>query len=500
MSIENIDQAEDPQPARSFILNAPLNESSLSSAGAAVVDALDRGKVPTKALTELLSDPETARIALYLPTDWLPSPLKHTYRAAYRDAWKTLLLQPDQRADFSDGDIGERDADGFRPLVIKAAHLAPTLLSKGIISYDEVTTIRQETESSFLQSSLDDAAETMDRNYPTGQELTPIRRYMTLLEVSPARAEWLDEMYTHTLARHSSLYVNRVRELNALITGDSPMQSHVALRSLARLSRQGLDVTSYTDWMQAQLSHEDPLVRDQAQAAFRHLAHGGILDEDSLEAAGVDRLRLSGNISENLTPLVPELLGRLEQLAGRPELNAKLFPVLLVGGSRLKGYANTDTSDVDTAVLVRPGADKDLLLEQLEPVFGVDMPLVVELEDTPGGVRIADSVSGVDDSWSHLVYSMAWLGDADEVKHLRGDLTKAYQEPNELRLIARRRLEQDSLQYRLMHRGYERHYPVRADDERYYPDAIDSHSTYWDDGYRRLATRLFVEKVRLPEA
>lgn len=74
-----------------------------------------------------------------------------------------------------------------------------------------------------------------------------------------------------------------------------------------------------------------------------------------------------------------------------------------------------------------------------------------------------------------------------------------YKEQPFERYVALRRLEQDALQYRLMHKGYEYHYAVRADDVTLPQDGIDSGSTFWDEGYRTLATRLFAEKVRLPE-
>ena len=64
-----------------------------------------------------------------------------------------------------------------------------------------------------------------------------------------------------------------------------------------------------------------------------------------------------------------------------------------------------------------------------------------------------------------------------------------------------RQLELEALQYRLMHKGYSRFYPLNAMAETTKTQnsfLIDSESAFWDSGYRRLATKLFISRVFLP--
>lgn len=109
----------------------------------------------------------------------------------------------------------------------------------------------------------------------------------------------------------------------------------------------------------------------------------------------------------------------------------------------------------------------------------------------------ADIADRASDAWSHLLYNNVWIGERETIEQLRKELTAPYENDPTLRRIALRRLEQDALQYRLMHKGYERHYVVDGDDRRLERGGVDRQSVYWDPGYRRLATQLFAEKVRL---
>ena len=56
-------------------------------------------------------------------------------------------------------------------------------------------------------------------------------------------------------------------------------------------------------------------------------------------------------------------------------------------------------------------------------------------------------------------------------------------------------IERDLLQYRLLHKGYERHYPTTKKTA----ESIDGNSAYWDSGYRAVATKLFIDKVYIPQ-
>jgi hypothetical protein len=49
-----------------------------------------------------------------------------------------------------------------------------------------------------------------------------------------------------------------------------------------------------------------------------------------------------------------------------------------------------------------------------------------------------------------------------------------------------------------MHKGYRKNYPANKEEKLVYGDLIDFGSDFWDQGYREVATQLFLRKVFLP--
>ena len=66
------------------------------------------------------------------------------------------------------------------------------------------------------------------------------------------------------------------------------------------------------------------------------------------------------------------------------------------------------------------------------------------------------------------------------------------------RKIWMRELERDTLLYRLLHKGYARLNTEQGGITTRNGNDIDQNSMFWDSGYRRLATKLFITKVFLP--
>jgi hypothetical protein len=60
-------------------------------------------------------------------------------------------------------------------------------------------------------------------------------------------------------------------------------------------------------------------------------------------------------------------------------------------------------------------------------------------------------------------------------------------------------MERDTLQYRLMHKGYERFFPAYGGMKTPHGDRIDGESIFWDSGYRDAAIKLFANRVFLPK-
>lgn len=123
-----------------------------------------------EALATLLSrGAEHARIVLYLPFELLPSPvfvpkstrLQHaTGRlvSEYRKSWNWLLQAHDVRANFVDGDVLEPELlVGDYPRVVKAAHLIPKLVDRGILCIREVGLLASTTSDVLLRENIAEA-------------------------------------------------------------------------------------------------------------------------------------------------------------------------------------------------------------------------------------------------------------------------------------------------------------------------------------------------------
>ncbi len=67
------------------------------------------------------------------------------------------------------------------------------------------------------------------------------------------------------------------------------------------------------------------------------------------------------------------------------------------------------------------------------------------------------------------------------------------------RTIWLQEIERDLLQYRLMHKGYAHARPEVSSFNSEHSSDIDSNSSFWDAGYRQVASQLFVNKVFLPQ-
>ncbi len=488
-------------------LHPPLNEAGISAAAAEISTATE---TPREALMELLTNPDSARVALYLPESWLPDETMPEYREVFLDAWWSLLGHVDQRADFVDGDIGELGGTNIRPLVNKAAHMIPMLKRHGLVTDDEVAYIAERTDSDVLKASIGDVhSSPVPKPLPIRMaDISRVRQQLVEESMygndSPARRRWLSAHLTDTVVRDAARSRSH-HDIELLLATHDRLDTQIALHALARQIRLGTVPPEESAIIErAYESTNHPDVRARSARLLRQLYHAGVIERSLLEARDIDIPRLTGPLSENLVSIQPKIEyfeKVVTEIVSRPLLSENLYPVVVIGGSRLKGYGES-SADVDTVVFFRPDAvDSAEFRDAFDRLFQSDRPVEAHLIDTPAGVRLPEEEAAVGhmaNDWSHVLYSMAWLGDDETVGLLRRELAADYQTDGGLRHLALRRLEQDSLQYRLMHKGYERQYVVQSDDIAIAPDAIDSQSVYWDPGYRRLATQLFAEKVRLP--
>ena len=145
--------------------------------------------------------------------------------------------------------------------------------------------------------------------------------------------------------------------------------------------------------------------------------------------------------------------------------------ITLIGGSRLKGYG-------------RPRSDYDIFHYEIET------GQIIEL------AHLCDDIANV----ARLILCTAWMGqDKNVVARAQHEATIHYINlDGETKERCLQRLENDLLQFRLMHKGFPAaHRHDCALETRQYP-SIDGTSAFYDDRYRKLATKIFVKYIWLP--
>ena len=150
--------------------------------------------------------------------------------------------------------------------------------------------------------------------------------------------------------------------------------------------------------------------------------------------------------------------------------------IVLVGGSYIKGYGLT-TSDIDT--------------------YSYD----------PDKMRVGNYCKELDayldvpnQNIAHICLDTVWISNRRNLEYIQEECIRRYLRlaPDSLeRKQSLERLEQDLLQYRLMHKGIRRIYSNVSERTHCFP-GIDGASAFYDRRYRRIASQLFVKYVFLP--
>lgn len=104
----------------------------------------------------------------------------------------------------------------------------------------------------------------------------------------------------------------------------------------------------------------------------------------------------------------------------------------------------------------------------------------------------------------HFILNGAWISYGIEQAQIQRNVLNQYsrlpqnddEEPTRRALLIR--LERDMLQYRLLHSGYRKVNPSHKKPTPTNGNLIDWSSDFWDPGYRRVASQLFLSRVFLP--
>jgi len=349
--------------------------------------------------------------------------------------------------------------------------------------------------------------------------------------ITAKRAAWLKQQERQTAITESGKAISAAIIEDKLDIADflPPETDTAATQALIEGIRQAVETTGPKEARALYERHQKtllnlwqqniPELRPALEKTFYHLRGLGLIDSEQLAQLDIVIPKLAGPFSENLKAMEKDLAdirAAVSAIESNPELARLVYPVAMVYGSRLKGYGGA-SADIDVAVFVRPGigaserANLTTLLNQTfnqETVRGEVTQFY--LEETDGQLEVIDfpelnPLLG-ESTDSHVLFGAAWEGSENAMRELREKLLVPYLRETDktvhdraVRGLYLEEIERDALQYRLMHKGYERFFPPRGGINTAHADKIDGQSAFYDSGYRQIATKLFASRVFLPK-
>jgi len=468
-------------------------------------------------LSEIIKNNDNKRLVLYLPFELVPSvdwtseneKLNESideFRKNYLDAWAGLFSIQDVRANFFDGDIIESELrKSDLPRVVKAAHFIPELINKGLIKKENIFGLLDDLNDDVLKKSINDVLPVMlHLGQITNDEFNNFfvaddgnnQHYEIMTD---ERKKWLTKKQTEEGV------LKKAKEGNS-------NEDEVLIERI-RLGFEKDKEPLFYLWKNSQGE-----LRQRLSKTFRHFYYLGFIDKNQIDQLGVPIPNLSGKFSENLPFLKIEtekIKGIVKDIKSDSVLIKLIFPVILMGGSKVKGYGELD-SDTDVSIFIRPGvleSEKKGIREKLEKIFlnndFNEKPIEFWLEKDGDLLKVNNSIKkdhwiGEND-WAYTLFNSFWIGDRQIVDELKKSLLPSFfYETDEiknginLRELNLENMQKDLLQYRLMHKGYEKHFPENKNSYKK-EKSIDGQSYFWDSGYRQLATKLFINNIFLPK-
>lgn len=548
-------------------------------------------------LSELLEESnDYERVILYLPFEFIPNDTWEPksaeldkaikrFKYIYKFAWENMLTVHDVRANFNTGDILEEEvATGNLPRVVKAAHLSPQLIKKGIINIKEVLELIESRKDKILTHSFADTLPVLsDMGLISNEEIKRLntnsdpyikskfelinlpldkadddlsienfdllsiqeRINKELEEISKKdyhniterRKKWLKSEEKRKIIENAGKNISAAilnhqlteKSIDNFLSSQSSAEYKQALiegirQSIESLEKNDKDIAKklydeYSDLLTSIWHNNIPELQDSITKTFCRLNGLGIVSDEQLNSLGIQIPELSGSLSENLDSIkneIDQLKDILCLIEDDAEISKYIYPIATIFGSRLKGYGSKD-SDIDIGIFIRPETsfkDKDKVRSLIDKFFGDKIKnseiKEIWLKDEKDTLSIQnfgkeDEKIG-DNLWTHVLFGAAWEGNPSEVNELRGKVLVPYMQETDEKIQganARDRylesIERDILQYRLMHKGYEKYHPSYGGINTPHKDQIDGGSIFWDSGYRQKATQLFAQKVFIPK-
>lgn len=414
-------------------------------------------------LNNLLQSGVHDRFVLYCPLFIVPSVTWYrqhttidTFLELYLAAWGRLLEVRDPKADFTDGDV-----DGELQMVCQAAQLGPYLFAKKLInrqSYTKYTLYHQpETKSTAIDKSV---------TYSEAIRLALIDQ-TDYSNMSASRAKWFQREWRHrtiqSLAKTTAEMLLTTPYEVLRPTNDDAVA--VMITAIGMSCERGS--CEHRDKL-LDLARNHPNQRQHIIRTLSRMHSAGQCGRYTLEEFGIRYPNLSGPHFKHITAfdVQTEIVEAITQ-----RLSDSCYPVCLTFGSQLKGYAQP-SSDTDLAVILKPDAKASTA--QVRGILG-DVAVFTTSKDREHLTSChADA---------HLLFDSVWTGDQETFDYLAKHLLSPYALANQEHLL--RAIEHDIIQYRLLHHGYETYNPTAA-------------PTFFDEGFRRAASKLYVSNILIP--
>ncbi len=483
------------------------------------------------------------RLVLYLPFEiipeqsWTPKSTRLQtavlrFKEVYLNMWKKLLTVRDVAANFSDGDFPEEVPIASAPRVIKAAHLIPYLLQKGVLEPKHVEQLSAEGDD-LLRESIKEGillytksfTKNPLRNFPERRVLTldqivfqtknipsPSLNYENGGRKSAARIHWEkqkqheDLVFDYATDLFVSLKQNKTTQgelLKLMHSKQTPFLVCIAMTALklfcvhANLSpykKKALAKRLVQKVRKTFNVFQGSEVTDCFEVTVQQLANTGLLPEKISKQCRLFPEKLWHSFSETTLYQSPQhrsLILFVESLQTNTVLKKRVFPTVVLFGSRIKGYAARYADD-DVAIFVKPEvsfSERSRLRKAVARCARQSGLSIVPLEFWVGesnyGYFVRDFIPSdshvAESHFIHVLFHGVFLGSGCVSKKLITGLIPAYFYDVPERIVWQEQLERDIILYRLLHKGFSRFYPVLPGQ------------TFWDSTFRFLASNLFVK-------
>ena len=503
-----------------------------------LIDLLEQpGEALWDGLSDFLREDENhSRLLLYLPFEVLPGanetgPAAQKFREMYWQSWIRLLHQSEPRANFVDGDILEPGLEEPER-ISKAGHLTGELLARNIITPSDVIALLQAMEDKILLQSLAEGAIVAhDRGLLESEDWNKAK---TLIDsklglitrpnksdkfynnpdsegISEGRKRWLKRQEKEKLDNETASRLaieilegleHGVPEPRVAVLTFIKMGKILAAGNLEKARR----LINQDELLRVLWDSDIPEVKDAIVGGLNQWMGLGIVSQEYLDSFGVKFIDLTD--VKNDESEFDDLAQSAQKIKEHPILSEYLYPGFLVFGSRVKGYADIG-ADLDAAMFFKPETafeKRDEILEILKTEFPeLKNENLMEFWTTreKGRLRFKIPVENtrifIGEDQVHFLLGGLWVENDRDLDEIRADILHYYlEEKEQYRELLLGLLEVDAVLCRVLHKGYRKLNPIYAREKTVNSDLIDGDSDFWDPGYRRVATKLFLSKVFLP--